>query len=92
MKQTAVKQAGRNRSYLAGMALACGALSVGMAAVLVVTSQSGSFQVASSDPLVAGVSGLARPHEPLDRAPGEPLELPFMAEKVAHAGSSVVLK
>jgi len=88
MKQTAMEQEGRNRSHVAGIALACAALWVGMAAVLVLTSESGSFQVASNDPRAAGVSGLARPHEPLDRAPGEPLELPFMAEKMARAGLS----
>ena len=82
-----MKQEGRNRSHLAGIAAGCAALWIGVTAAVVMTTESASYQAASTEPSAAGVSGLARPHEPLDRAPGEPLELPFMG--LASAGSSV---
>jgi hypothetical protein len=65
---------GRDRSHLIGIAVGCAALLGGMMAVLVSTTEPVGFQVARSDPPPAGASGLSRPHVPLDRAPGEPLE------------------
>jgi hypothetical protein len=47
-----------------------------------------TFQVADNDPSAPRASALARPHEPLDRAPGEPLAVPLAGERTArHAGS-----
>lgn len=81
---------GHDRSHFAGFAVGCAALLVGMMAVLVITTEPASFPLASNDPPAAGISGLARPHEPLDRAPGEPLEAPFVGERFGrHAGSLV---
>ena len=34
-------------------------------------------QLVSNDQPAAGSSGMARPHPPLDRAPGEPLKTPL---------------
>jgi hypothetical protein len=85
----------RDRSQLTrfavrGVALLVGMLFVGMMAVLVIATEPASFQAASSDPPAAGVSGLARPHQPLDRAPSEPLETPVLDEGITrHAGSFV---
>jgi hypothetical protein len=47
--------------------------SAAIIAACVIATQRDPSQVASSHPPVAGASGLARPHPPLDRAPGEPL-------------------
>jgi hypothetical protein len=80
---------GRRRFHPAGIAVGCAALLAGVMAVAAITTEPAGFQLASSDPLVAGASALARPHQPLDRAPGEPLEVPFVGEKmVRRAGSS----
>jgi hypothetical protein len=81
---------GRERTHLAGVAVACAALLAGVMAVLVIAPEPAGVRVASNDPPAAGASGLARPHEPLDRAPGEPLEPPFVGETMAGRAGSVV--
>jgi hypothetical protein len=81
----ATMKIGRDRSLLAGIAVGCAALLIGMIALLVITPEPAGFHAASNDPPAAGASGLARPHEPLDRAPGEPLEAPFVGENVPGA-------
>jgi hypothetical protein len=43
--------------------------------VFAITVDRSGIQLASSDQ-PAGASGMARPHPPLDRAPGEPLHKP----------------
>ena len=80
----------RDRSHLARIVVGYIALLVGVMAVVAITAGPGSFPVANSDPATAGASGLARPHEPLDRVPGEPLEAPFAGEKTARRGGSFV--
>jgi hypothetical protein len=44
-------------------------------AVVAITVERSGIQLASNDQ-PAGASGMARPHPPLDRAPGEPLHKP----------------
>jgi hypothetical protein len=61
------------RDRLRAVTIACAMLSAAIIAALVIATQREPPHVASSDPAVAGTSGLARPHPPLDRAPGEPL-------------------
>jgi hypothetical protein len=75
----------RDRSQLAGIAAGCAAVLIGMMALLVIAPEPAGFQVAGNDPPAAGASGLARPHGPLDRAPGEALEAPFVGEKMPGA-------
>jgi hypothetical protein len=65
-----------DRSRIVGIAVGCAALLGGMMAVMVRTTETATFHVAGNDPSTPGTSGLARPHEPLDRAPGEPLAVP----------------
>jgi hypothetical protein len=54
-----------------------------LAAVIVVAAAFAIFgenagpQLVSNDQPAAGSSGMARPHPPLDRAPGEPLKAPL---------------
>jgi hypothetical protein len=48
---------------------------VGMA--FAITSERGGLRVMGDDQPAAGASGIARPHPPLDRAPGEPLKTPL---------------
>lgn len=54
-----------------------------LAAVMVVAAAFAIFgenagpQLVSNDQPAAGSSGMARPHPPLDRAPGEPLKAPL---------------
>jgi hypothetical protein len=79
---------GPDRSHLAGIAVGSAALLCGMMAVLVIMTAPASFRVANGDPPTPGASGLARPHAPLDRAPGEPLEVPFVGEKQARRPDS----
>jgi hypothetical protein len=86
-RQTAMKE-GPDRFRLAGIAVGCAALLCGTMAVLVFMTAPGSFRAASGDPTPPGASGLARPHAPLDRAPGEPLEVPFVGEKQARRPAS----
>lgn len=43
----------------------------------VVSGERGELQVVSNDRPTAGASGIARPHPPLDRAPGQPLITPL---------------
>lgn len=43
----------------------------------VVSDERGELQVVSNDQPTAGASSIARPHPPLDRAPGEPLKTPL---------------
>jgi hypothetical protein len=47
-----------------------------MAAVAILSERAGQRRV-SNDQAPAGSSGIARPHPPLDRAPGEPLKTPL---------------
>jgi len=77
---------GRDRYDLA---VGCAALLGGAIMVLVVTAEPAGVQVASNDPPAAGASGLARPHRPLDRAPGEPLDSLFVGEKSARRAHGV---
>ena len=42
----------------------------------VVATGRNNFPMASNDLPATGASGIARPHPPLDRAPGEPLKQP----------------
>jgi hypothetical protein len=46
-------------------------------AVIAILSKSAGPQMVSNDQPAAGSSGMARPHPPLDRAPGEPLKTPL---------------
>jgi hypothetical protein len=49
-----------------------------IAAACAVTAERNGIRIASNDPPpAAGSSGIARPHPPLDRAPGEALEVPL---------------
>jgi len=61
------------RDRLRVVTMACAILSAAIVAAFVVATQREPPHLTSSDPPVAGTSGLARPHPPLDRAPGEPL-------------------
>ncbi len=80
----------RDRSHLAEIVVGCIALLVSVMAVVAISTGPGGFLVANNDPATAGASGLARPHEPLDRAPGEPLEPPFAGEKTARRGGPFI--
>jgi hypothetical protein len=81
---------GRERDHRAEVVVGCAALLVVVMAVVAITTGPAGFQMANNDPAPAGASGLARPHEPLDRSPGEPLEVPLLGEKtVRRAGSFV---
>jgi len=71
---------GDERDHRAGVVVGCAALSVGVMVVVAIATGPAGFQTANNDPAPAGASGLARPHEPLDRAPGEPLEVPLLGE------------
>jgi hypothetical protein len=62
------------RDRLCLMGLACATLLAAMIAGFVLTTNHNGSRVGSSEPQVVGASSLARPHPPLDRAPGEPLE------------------
>jgi hypothetical protein len=42
-----------------------------------ISSERGDLRVVSNDQPAAGASSIARPHPPLDRAPGEPLKTPL---------------
>jgi len=86
-KVAAMKDAS-DRSRIVGIAVGCAALLGGMMAVMVGTTETATFHVAGNDPPTPGASALARPHQPLDRAPGEPLAVPLAGERTArHAGS-----
>ena len=78
------------RDYRARAVVDCTALLVGVMVVVAIATGPAGFQVANNDPATAGASGLARPHEPLDRAPGEPLETPLVGEKTARRAGSFV--
>jgi len=60
-----------DRSRIVGIAVGCAALLGGMMAVMVGTTETATFHVAGNDPPTPGASALARPHQPLDRAPGD---------------------
>ena len=48
-----------------------------VAAAFAILGQDAGRQLVSNDQPAAGSSGMARPHPPLDRAPGEPLKTPL---------------
>jgi hypothetical protein len=48
-----------------------------IAAACAVTAERNGIRMAGNDPPAAGSSGIARPHPPLDRAPGEALQVPL---------------
>ena len=48
-----------------------------MAAVAILSEHGGQRMVSNDQEAPAGSSGIARPHPPLDRAPGEPLKTPL---------------
>jgi hypothetical protein len=45
--------------------------------VFAVTVERNDIELASNDQSVPGFSGIARPHPPLDRAPGQALRIPL---------------
>src|SRR5947207_12204828 len=83
-------QVGRDRYDLAGIAVGWAALLAGAIAVVAIATEPASLRVASNDSPAVGASGLARPHQPLDRAPGEPLDFLFAREKSARRVHVVV--
>jgi len=48
-----------------------------IAAAFAICGEEAGQQMVSNDQPAAGSSGMARPHPPLDRAPGEPLKTPL---------------
>lgn len=48
----------------------------GIVAAFAIAADRNGIRIASNDQAPVGSSGLARPHPPLDRAPGEPLKTP----------------
>ncbi|HKO69339.1 MAG TPA: hypothetical protein VJV58_00255 [Bradyrhizobium sp.] len=48
-----------------------------VAAAFAIYGENAGPQLVSNDQPAAGSSGMARPHPPLDRAPGEPLKTPL---------------
>jgi hypothetical protein len=71
----------RDGDHRAGVVIGCAALLIGVMAIVAIANGPAGFQVANNDPATAGASGLARPHEPLDRAPGDPLDVPLLGER-----------
>jgi tellurite resistance protein len=49
-----------------------------LAAVIAVCMVAPQYSDPTPQSAVAGVSGMARPHPPLDRAPGQPLQIPVL--------------
>jgi hypothetical protein len=49
-----------------------------VAAAIAILGDDAAPQMVSKDPPAAGSSGMARPHPPLDRAPGKPLKTAFV--------------
>jgi hypothetical protein len=52
-------------------------LMVAIVAALAVTAERNGVRIARSDQPVPGSSGIAHPHPPLDRAPGQALRIPL---------------
>jgi hypothetical protein len=48
-----------------------------VAAAFAIIGEDAGLRMVSNDQPAAGSSGMARPHPPLDRAPGEPLKTPL---------------
>jgi hypothetical protein len=48
-----------------------------MAVAFAIVSERAGQQMVSNDQSPAGSSGMARPHPPLDKGPGEPLKTPL---------------
>ncbi len=72
-----MEQESRDRRHIRAALVACAALSIFIVTAFVIATEPRGFRVAGGDPPMAGASSLARPHQPLDRAPGEPLEAPL---------------
>ncbi len=69
-----VKEFQGNRSRVPAI-VAAGLVTAAVVTAFVIAPRSGT-EVAGNDQAAAGSSGIARPHPPLDRAPGEPLNAP----------------
>jgi hypothetical protein len=65
----------RDRDPLRTILAAIVILAIAIAA-FVITREHDSSRIVSNNEPVPGASGIARPHPPLDRAPGEPLPKP----------------
>jgi hypothetical protein len=50
---------------------------VAITAIFAITVERNGIRIASDEQSAAGSSGMARPHPPLDRAPGEALRIPL---------------
>jgi hypothetical protein len=70
------KELHRNRNPVRAIAAVMFLMAVTIVALLVAVERNGS-RIASNDQPAAGASGMARPHPPLDRAPGEALKVPL---------------
>jgi hypothetical protein len=62
----------RRNGHSTPVALFAAAVIIGLLAVTLLTFERGDTRTASNE-TPPGTTGLARPHPPLDRAPGQPL-------------------
>jgi hypothetical protein len=70
------KELRRDRSRVGTIPVAI-LLMAAVVTALVIAAKRNDILTAGNDQPVAGSSGIARPHPPLDRAPGEPLKTPL---------------